>query len=128
MMKNITINKKEKYDVLSREVKLTNGSIVILRQGTSIKNVFMVISFRDHKSRYNGDDTSQYCSLLNLDNGYLCFEERCSRKTTVNRVLNHVLSIGSSDRQYNESIPLEAYGNYDIDVLTNGTYKVDISF
>lgn len=88
----------------------------------------MVISFRDNKNRYNGDPTANHCTLLNLDNGIYPFEERCSRKTTVRRVLNHLLRLSCCNNEYNSTIPVQEYGNHDIEVLSPGSYKLDITF
>lgn len=127
-MNNISINGVKKLDILEKEISLENGALVLQKNNGEIVNVFMVVSFRDHKNRYNGDPTKKYCSLVNLDNGYFPFEERCSRKTTVRRVLNHLLRLGCCDYNYNASIPVKEYGNYDIEVLHGGGYKLDITF
>lgn len=87
----------------------------------------MVTSFRDNKNKYDGCNTTSYCSLVNLDNGSLVFEERCSRNTTVRRVLNHILRLGFS-MPYNPNSK-ENDGqmkNYDIDYYGNGTYKLEV--
>lgn len=125
-MKNITINGVKKLDVLEKEITLNNGSLVFQKNNGEIINVFMVVSFRDNKNRYNGDQTRSYCSLVNLDDGNFPFEERCSRHTTVRRVLNHLLGIGCTNIEYNASIPVKEYGNYDIEVFTPSGYKLDI--
>ena len=127
-MKNITINNNKKLADLEREITLNNRALVLQKNNGEIVNVFMVISFRDHKNCYNGDPTNSYCTLLNLDNGAYPFEERCSRHTTVRRVLNHLLRIGCANYGYNASIPVKDYGNYDIEVLTPTGYKLDITF
>ena len=127
-MKNISINGKKRVIDLEREIELNNGAIVILKNGDDVDNVYMVVSFRDNKNCYNGAPTAKYCTLLNLDTGAFAFEERASRKTTVRRVLNHILRLGCSDYSYNTSIPVETYGNYDIEVYRSGNYTIDISF
>ena len=127
-MKNISINGIKKLDVLEKEISLNNGTLVLVKNNGEIVNVFMVVSFRDNKNRYNGDPTAKYCSLVNLDNGTYAFEERCSRHTTVRRVLNHLLRLGCASYEYNASIPVKDYGNYDIEVLYGGNYKLDITF
>lgn len=81
---------------LDRKLNLHNGSLIIVKQRDTITGIYMVVSFRDNKNKYNGSNTTSYCSLVNLDNGSLAFEERCSRSTTVRRVLNHVLRLGFS--------------------------------
>ena len=96
-MKNITINRQKKTAQLEKPISLTNGALVLLKHNGEIDRVFMVVSFRDNKNRYHGDSTEKYCSLLDLDSGYYAFEERASRKTTVRRVLNHVLRLGTNN-------------------------------
>lgn len=127
-MTNISINGVKKLDILEKEIALTNGALVLWKNNGEIINVYMVVSFRDNKNCYHGSPTGNYCSLINLDNGYLAFEERCSRKTTVKRVLNHLLKIGHNDYACNESIPVTRYGNYDIEIRKSGDYKLDITF
>ena len=127
-MKNISINGVKQKEILEKEIDLRNGSLVLQKDNGVIVNVFMVVSFRDNKNRYNGDPTAKYCTLLNLDNGTYPFEERCSRKTTVRRVLNHLLRLSCSSYEYNSTIPVQEYGNYDIEVLSPGSYKLDVTF
>lgn len=130
-MKNISINGRNRVTNLEREIELNNGAIVILKNGNDSNNVdsvYMVVSFRDNKNRYNGERTNKYCTLLNLDEGEFVFEERCSRKTTVRRVLNHLLNLGCTNYAYNQSIPVESYRNYDIEVYRSGEYTIDIAF
>ena len=116
-MENVTINgQKLKLDY-DTPVKLNNGNLVLhYYKGVPI-GAYLVTSFRDHKQKYAGEDTSNYCSLINLDNGSIKFEERCSRNTTIKRVLSHL-----------------KYGDYagikegqDIKVYHLGDYKIDIS-
>lgn len=124
-MKNITINGFNKSVNLERAITLNNGALVLKKHDDKIVDVFMVVSFRDNKNRYNGADTGRYCTLVNLDNGVFPFEERCSRKTTVRRVLSHLLRLNDyvcsccSDNDY---------GDYDIEVYAPNTYKLDVSF
>ena len=117
-MKHIFINGKNN---LEKEISLNNGSLVLQKNKGEVINVFMVISFRDNKNRYVDNDTRAYCTLVNLDTGYNAFEERCSRNTTVRRVLNHLLSVGVVDRDYD-------YGNADIEVIPVGKYNLNVEF
>lgn len=126
-MKNISINGKKRGVDLERAIELNNGALVVLKNYNGIDSVYMVVSFRDNKNRYNGERTEKYCTLLDLDDGKYAFEERCSRKTTVRRVLNHILRLGCDDYSYNSSIPVESYRNFDIEVYRSGEYKIDIS-
>ena len=128
-MKNISVNRKKIGVDLEREIVLNNGAIVVVKNGNdgNIISVYMVVSFRDNKNRYEGDSTKNYCTLLNLDNGEFAFEERCSRKTTVRRVLNHILRLGCANYEYNMSIPVGRYCNLDVEVYRPGNYSIDIS-
>ena len=126
-MKNITINGQKKTAQLEKELSLKNGALVLLKYNGVVDRVYMVVSFRDNKDRYKGDNTAPYCSLVNLDDGNYAFEERCSRKTTVRRVLNHILDLGNRSYSYNLSIPVERYGQYDVEVKYSDEFKIDIS-
>ena len=112
---------------LDRKLNLHNGSLVIVKRKENITGIFMVVSFRDNKNKYNGSNTTSYCSLVNLDNGSLAFEERCSRSTTVRRVLNHVLRLGFS-MPYNPNSKENdnQMKDYDIDYYGNGAYKLEV--
>lgn len=127
-MNNITINGVKTVVNLEREISLNNGALVFLKHNNSVKNVYMVVSFRDNKNCYGNQSTAKYCTLVNLDSGYFPFEERCSRKTTVRRVICHLLRLGGNDYKFNASIPVENFEGYDIEIHTNGTYKLDITF
>lgn len=126
-MKNITINGQKKTTQLEKELYLRNGALVLLKNNGVIDRVYMVVSFRDNKDRYKGDNTAPYCSLANLDDGTYAFEERCSRKTTVRRVLNHILDLGNQSYSHNLSIPVERYGLHDVEVKYSGEFTIDIS-
>ncbi len=125
-MKHITINGRNEATRLEKAVHLYNGNLVLVKRDTKVERVLMVTSFRDGKNQYNGAKTGDYCSLIDLDTGYIAFDERCSRDTTVRRVLNHLLDLGTRDYEYNQAIPLEAYGKYDIECVSNKEYFLDI--
>ena len=112
---------------LDRKLNLHNGSLIIVKQRDTITGIYMVVSFRDNKNKYNGSNATSYCSLVNLDNGSLAFEERCSRSTTVRRVLNHVLRLGFS-MPYNPNSKENdnQMKDYDIDYYGNGVYKLEV--
>lgn len=126
-MNNITINGVKTVANLEREITLNNGALVFLKEKGAVKKVFMVVSFRDNKNVYGNQDTGKYCTLVDLDSGYFPFEERCSRKTTVRRVLNHILRLGKANYSYNRSIEVEKYGDHDIEIHALNNYKLDIS-
>ena len=112
---------------LDRKLNLHNGSLIIVKQRDTITAIYMVVSFRDNKNKYNGSNTTSYCSLVNLDNGSLAFEERYSRSTTVRRDLNHVLRLGFS-MPYNPNSKENdnQMKDYDIDYYGNGAYKLEV--
>lgn len=100
-MKNVTINGKKYERDGEIPVKLNNGSLVV-------------------KGDYKGQTTT-YCSLVNLDTGYLAFEERASRSTTVQRVLSHL----NKGDYYGQQAVKE--GQF-IEVYALGDFKIDLSF
>lgn len=126
-MNNVFIKGQVPDLSLERKLNLHNGSLVIVKQKDSVVGIYMVVSFRDNKNRYGSCNTTSYCSLVNLDNGSLAFEERCSRSTTVRRVLNHILRLGFSmpynpNSKENDS----QMKDYDIDYYGNGAYKLEV--
>ena len=62
---------------LEQELMLRNGGLIRYRE-----QVFMV------STTVNGKNS--YCSLIDLSLGGRCFKEPCSRKTTKQRVANHL--------------------------------------
>lgn len=126
-MNNIFIKGNTICPNLSRKIILNNGTLVIVKRSDVVYGAYMAIPFRDNKNRYCGDNTSTYCSLVDLDNGQLAFEERCSRNTTVRRVLSHVFRLGCKmpydpDSRHNDY----KIRDCDVEVYTNGTYKIGI--
>ena len=126
-MNNISIKGVCECADLDRKVNLGNGSIVIQKEKDQVIGVYLVVSFRDNKNKYGGSSTSSYCTLINLDNGQIAFEERCSRVTTERRVLRHLTRAGysvpydpnSRDQDYR-------FQNMRIQVYLNGNYKVNL--
>lgn len=90
-MNHITI-KNDIQVGASTPISLKNGNIVLhFNRFGKIINCYMVTSFRDVDGHYKGEfNCCSYCSLLNLDTGYIEFKKRCSRDTTVQRVLSHL--------------------------------------
>lgn len=122
-MQNVTINSK-KYGVRGEDtpIKLNNGSLVLhYNKIGDVLGAYLVTSFRDGKGRYNGDQTTTYCSLIDLDNGKIAFEERCSRTTTIKRVLSHLNHSGYYGEQ---AVKDSQY----IEVYTMGEFKIDLQF
>ena len=126
-MNNISIKGVCECTNLDRKINLSNGSIVIQKEQEQVIGVYLVISFRDNKNKYNGDSTGSYCSLVDLDNGQLVFEERCSRATTERRVLRHLTRAGYS-YPYNPNSPDQDYKfqKMSVQVYYNGNYKIDL--
>ena len=124
-MQNVTINSK-KYEVVGEApVKLNNGSLVLhYNKLGDVMGAYIVTSYRDQSGycKHNGKETAQYCSLVDLDNGYLKFEERCSRNTTVGRVLAHLVPNG--DFGGKEAVKNGQY----IEIYNVGDYKIDLQF
>lgn len=126
-MNNISIKGVCECTNLDRKINLSNGSIVIQKEQEQVIGVYLVISFRDNKNKYNGDSTGSYCSLVDLDNGQLVFEERCSRATTERRVLRHLTRAGYS-YPYNPNSHDQDYKfqKMSVQVYYNGNYKIDL--
>ena len=119
-MKNVVIDNRKTAVNGETPLLLSNGNLVLKYNAMSeVVDAYIVTSFRDHENRYRGQPTSAYCSLVNLDTGYLAFEERCSRKTTINRVLSHL----SPD--YVGSNYLADNGCY-VEVYPKGDYRISL--
>lgn len=117
-MNNVTIN-NQKYGVDSNApVKLNNGGLVLhYNKLGDCLGAYIITSYRGSQS----SQTSTYYSLVNLDTGYIAFEERASRSTTIKRVLSHL----NKGDYYGEQACKE--GQY-IEVYNVGNYKIDLQF
>lgn len=119
-MKNITINNRKNEVTGETPIRLLNGNLVLhYDRFDNVIGAYIVTSFRDHRNKYCGADTTNYCSLVNLENGYIKFNERCSRNTNIKRVLSHLMGGEiASERALKEGQFIEVYpvGNYKIDI------------
>jgi hypothetical protein len=106
-------------------VRLNNGDLLLWCNAYGgTKSAYMVVSFRKQGHDSTCYNTNQYCSLLNLEDGTLAFDERCSRGTTVNRILCHLnrgsYNGGTSHLDYcnpsNQKIRQFRSGNYQIEL------------
>jgi hypothetical protein len=121
-MKNVTINGKKYEKSGDTPIKLSNGTLVVhYNKLGDVMGAYMVTSFRDSKSQYAGQSTATYCSMINLDNGYIAFEERASRSTTIQRVLSHL----NKGDYYGQQAVKE--GQF-VEVYSPGEFKIDLSF
>ena len=126
-MNNISIKGVCECVDLDRNIKLTNGSIVIQKENDKVVGVYLVVSFRDNKNKYGNDSTSSYCTLINLDNGQFAFEERYSRATTDRRVLRHLTRAGFTyPYDPNAREQDSKFYNMWFQVYNNGNYKVNL--
>lgn len=126
-MNNISIKGVCECADLDRKVNLGNGSIVIQKEKDQVIGVYLVVSFRDNKNKYVGSSTGSYCTLVNLDNGQIAFEERCSRATTERRVLRHLTRAGYSVPYDSNSRDQDyRFQNMRIQVYPNGNYRVNL--
>ena len=126
-MNNISIKGICECVDLDRNIKLTNGSIVIQKENDKVVGVYLVVSFRDNKNKYGNDSTNSYCTLINLDNGQFAFEERCSRATTERRVLRHLTRAGFTYSYDPNSREQDSkFYNMRVQVYNNGNYKVNL--
>lgn len=128
-MNNVIVRGQKQYVDLNRKLNLHNGSVVLLKNkvnGDSIDAIYYVVSFRDNKNKYSGSTTG-YCTLLDLDSGQFAFEERCSRNTTVLRVLRHLLRVGYT-MPYNPDATDDDFQlcNYDVEAHDRGNYKMEL--
>lgn len=105
-----------------REVRLNNGMLIIHRNSLGeVLNTYLVTSFRNNKDNPHWVKTTNYCSLVDLENGYLAFEEPCSRNTTELRVLRHLCKC-LGDHRYDDSkiagSYITEYTDYEIHLKT----------
>lgn len=114
-MNKISISFESQVDI-EKEIKLNNGDIVLKYIEGQIANAYLVTSYRNNENR-KCDVTTGYCSLIDLENGYIKFSEPCSRRTTVRRVLTHL---------YNDFDVVSAYRNIDLVVVKKDDYKLHI--
>lgn len=118
-MQNISVDGVCQAHDYDRKIDLRNGTLIIHLSGRDcVKGAYIVTSFRDGRNRYKGDQTSTYCSLINLDDGTLCFEERCSRSTTEKRILSHL-----NRNFYGEGAATEGQK---LQIYKNGDFKLNI--
>lgn len=118
-MNHITI-KTDTQVSANTPISLKNGNIVLhFNRFGKIINCYMVISFRDVDGRYKGESTNSYCSLLNLDTGCIEFKERCSRNTTIQRVLSYLNQLDWA------SINAAQDGQY-VRVYTSEEYHIEV--
>ena len=124
-MQNVTINNKKCGIDSETKLSLTNGALVIHRNRLGdVLGAYLVTSFRYNRgvtTEKAKEATQSYCSLVNLDTGYLEFEERASRNTTIQRVLSHL----NKGDYYGKQAVKE--GQY-VEVYYSGEYKIDLQF
>ena len=118
-MKNVTIN-GNKFEVRGETpIRLNNGSLVVhYNRLGDVLGAYIVTSYRG--ANIVGG-TTHHCSFVSLEDGYLKFEERCSRNTTMARVLSHLNHGDYSGKQ------AVADGQY-VEVYACGNYKIDLAF
>ena len=122
-MSNVTIGVKSSETIGDRPIILHNGNLVLHFDGNdNCIGAYIVTAFRDYKGVCDNKERAFaiYCSFINIDNGYLAFDERCSRTTTVARVLSH---LNPGDFNAEKSIKDGQY----IKVYNVGDYKIDLT-
>ena len=50
-MNNVSIKGMNPAVNLDKEIKLSNGSIIVVKEGDFVYGIYLVISFRDNKGR-----------------------------------------------------------------------------
>lgn len=128
-MANIKLTevKKEEFTNYGAPIKLNNGSLVIHREkkGGMVLATYIVTSFRASNQSNLDRGISNYCSFVELSNGYIAFTEPSSRNTTMRRVLNHLRQgeYGGKNAELNgefiEVIPTNMY-NLNIEYTPQG--------
>lgn len=85
---------KEATRDLDKKVRLSNGYLIVHKKAGKLEGVYMVTSYRYNHNRPKnsepGYQTTEMCTFINLESGKIQFEERCSRNTTVKRILSHL--------------------------------------
>lgn len=126
-MNNISIKGVCDCNDLDRKITLQDGTLVVQKENENVLGVFLVIPFRDNKNKYGNQQTSTYCSIIDLDTGKLKFEERCSRSTTERRLLRHLTRSGFSYPYEPDSHEQDKnFKDMRVQVYRNGNYKLDI--
>ena len=124
-MQNVTINNQKCGIDHEAKISLTNGSLVIHRNRLGdVLGAYLVTSFRYNRgvtTDKSKEAIQSYCSLIDLDNGKIAFEERCSRATTIKRVLSH---LNRADYYGEQAVKNGQY----IEVYTMGELKIDLQF
>lgn len=122
-MQNVVINGL-KSSITEYSMKLNNGDLLLWQDANGgVKESFIVTSFRNNKgNNTHWDVTASYCSLINLDNGTIFFEEACSRATTNIRVLKHLNRFG-----YNRDNTFRNSAGEQLKVFRKGNYSINIS-
>ena len=127
-MNNVTIVGRTTDNHLDEIVTLHNGTLIILNNTQGyIQGAYVVTSFRNHNSQYEGVNFTSYCSLFDLDNGQFAFQERCSRNTTKRRVLRHLLRLGYTAPYHPDCTDQDdKLIGFDIEVYDKGKYVFEI--
>lgn len=119
-MAKVVIDELPEYD---REMKLLSGDIIIFKDANNkVLKTYFVIPFRNSTNNPSWEETHKYCSLINLESGFIAFDEPCSRKTTELRILSHLCGCcdnpGKSNYSYDYSKiagrSIEKYSDYEI--------------
>jgi hypothetical protein len=120
-MRNVTIIEMCKAHDHERKIDLRNGTLLVhFSAKGGVLGAYLVTSFRDNKNKYSGDMTNSYCSFVNIDDGTIAFEERCSRNTTEHRILSH---LNPADYQGDNAVKEGQF----LRVFKNGDFRFDIT-
>lgn len=120
----VTLNAKRVNAFPNGEIPidLRNGSLVIHRKrNKDVLGVYIVTSFRDSTGNYKNQATNPYCTFIDLETGYIKFEERCSRNTTLSRVLSH---LNKGNFKGEEALKRGEY----IEVFRRDKYELNLSY
>ena len=120
MMPKVIIKGQSSRD-LGRKIKLTNGNLVVYKDRNEVViGTYIVTSFRNSSKSDKWEDTTNYCSLINLSNGTISFKEPSSRYSTEGRLLKHLTSFNNTDSDFSgRSITIYDNDSYRIEITLN---------
>lgn len=119
MVQGIVIETKKN---LYKKFKLNNSNIVVHRDvNGNLLHTYYVISYANNSNDYKG---GEYCSLINLSDGYLAFKEPCLRETNMIKVLRLICgcyeNVGTDDAKCNDlkfgGSYLEVFKDYELNL------------
>lgn len=107
----------------NQTVKLTNGTLVLHLSTTgAVLHNCLAIPFRNNKGNGQWTNTSNFCSLLDLETGKILFEEPCSRNTDFLRIIRHL----NRSITYGDNVTMQHMDNQTLVVHSLSSYDIEI--